>query len=297
MWVLPVAVTGAMIALVLWQSERDHLAHLPDGYVRTDVGAFELYHPAGMETQATQIAESAQDFIDRVVPAFTPLLGELQPPWQSVRVTLFTTHNEFSTFASQTLAEDLSHSGGYFETGSLQIVLVLSQLSKDNGMGIRHEVAHLLLARGGGRVGTNMPTWLNEGLATWLETADPTDLERPSHVPDWVKLIAMSTEPPPVWSIVTADPQAFSQADNAVHYAYSALLVRFLVGYDPDRFWSWARDAREGRATDLAGFVGAVGPLGDLDAAWTGAMQAWRPMWARELAEEGERAARIRLPE
>ena len=159
-------------------------------------------------------------------------------------------------------------------------------------MGIRHELAHLLVGRGGGRFGTAMPVWLNEGLATWLETADPQRPDGPAPVSDWVRLVAAVAPAPTLETLTSATSADFMSTHNEVAYAYSNLLVAFLIEADAEGFWELARAAREGQGGDLDALVARLGPVDKLEAAWARAMSARRARFATTLSEQSERTHR-----
>ncbi len=289
----PVVIIAAVLLGVKKLAQLEHTGNLPDGYERLELGRFEVHYAMGHEGDARQVAGAAEVFIERAVAAWSPLLGDLEPPGGSFRLTLFAGRADFERFASATLSDDLSHNGGYFDTATLEIVLVMSEIEDQNAMGIRHEVAHMLIGRGGGRFGTRMPAWLNEGLATYLETADVDRPERPAPVAEWVRLVAAVSAPPRVEDIVSAERAAFSAAGNEVYYAYSNLLVHFLMRRSAARFWRFAKAARDGRGLDFQGLLKHFGPSDTLEAAWTGAMEAARAQYAIELGEKVDRLRRL----
>ncbi len=290
---LPLAIAAAVIVGVIKLSDYEHANNLPDGYERMERGRFEVHYPRGLRGEASRVVDAAEVFIELAVESMSPLLGDLTPPTGPFRLTLFADRADFERFASATLDDDMSHNGGYFDTMTLEIVLVMSEVESETGMGIRHEVAHMLVGRGGGRYGTKMPAWLHEGLATYLETADPKRPGDPARVAQWVRMVSAVNAPPTVAEIVGANRRAFSGEGNDVYYAYSNLLVHFLMRRSADRFWRFARAAREGRDLDLDGLLKHFGPHDLLEAAWTGAMEAARTQYATELGERIDRLRKV----
>ena len=242
-----------------------HAGQLPDDYQSFNTERFQVYHPEGLEGRAKAIVEEAEAFLLQAPLAFSPFLGDLTPPERQVRLTLFRNQEEFIRFTQDSLQEDMSSNGGYFDAANLEIVLVLTKSNADS-LGIRHEVAHLLVARGGGRFGTEMPRWLNEGLATWLETADVSAPGSSGLLADWVRLVAAATAVPPgIQEIVAFDGKDFRSENNDLVYAYSNLLIHFLMHHSQERFFAFARSVLEGKPADVDRFEGAFGSVTNLE--------------------------------
>jgi hypothetical protein len=291
MTILPLAIAAATLVAIIKLSDYQHRSNLPEGYVALEAAGFEVYHPPGLEGLARRVAESATAYMTAAAQGWGSRLGGLEPPSEPIRLTLFPSHADFEQFGSSALSEDLSHNGGYFDAATMEIALVLPESHPSDlaDMGIRHEIAHLLIARGDGRYGTQMPVWLNEGLATWLETADPAQPDGPASVSDWVRLVAAASPPLTLQAVTAASSASFSSEGNEVYYAYANLLVHFLVDRVPDRFWGFARDARDGDATDFTAFVQRFGPLEPLEKRWQEAMATARQRYVVELSEAAER--------
>ncbi len=291
MAVLPLAIAVGTLVAVKKLADMEHRKHLPEGYVMHEVDGFEVYHPPGLKDTAARVAESASEFARGAATAWGRRLGGLEPPSEPVRLTLFPDHAHFQRFASSSLSEDVSHNGGFFDAATLEIALVVADLEAGGAedMGIRHEVAHLLIGRGGGRFGTRMPVWLNEGLATWLETASFSSPDGPAPVARWVRMVAAVEPPLSLKRLTAASPASFQSRGNEVYYAYANLLVHFLVDRVPDRFWAFAKAARDGESADYDALVEAFGPAGKLEDAWQNAMERARNRWAVELSEAAER--------
>jgi len=207
----------------------------------------------------------AEAFVGIVRAALEPRLGDLEPPSRRIRLTLFASHEEFAEFTSGTLSEDLSHNGGYFDVRQLEIALVLTDEGATR-LGMRHEVAHLLIARGGGQEAYSMPAWLTEGLATWIESldsgADPL-------VAFWVADLARRQRAsPPIGEILDTTQRSFTESGNDATYAHANLLVHFLIERFGAGFWAYVRDAREGDAQGRRAFERQFGRLTDLEAGW-----------------------------
>jgi len=291
---LPFLIIAAVYVLLGRIGEWNHSRRLPDGYEHLSEGAFEVYYPPGREMDARAVVAAGVEFLERLPTAWQGRLGDLEPPVGPFRLTLFANSSDFTEFASDTLSEDLSHNGGYFDVVHLEIVLVLSELDQDNGMGIRHELAHLLLARGGGRMGTRMPSWLNEGLAMYLETAGlTTDAAATAPVQALVQLIALAKEAPQLETLLQAENQRFSQVDNDLYYAYSNLLVHYLIEAQPVAFWAYVRSVLNGGEVGMETFVEAFGELSTVEADWRAGLERARTRFAIGMGEYIDRGGSV----
>ena len=286
-WALaPFVIVGLLYAVLTLYGRWTHQRDLPDDYEREEIGRFEVYYPPEARGQVERIVAGGERFLETAGEEYGELLGGVEPPSGTIRLTLFRNDEEFERFASGALDEDLSHNGGYYEATRNEIALVMSAVDDVDQMGIRHELAHMLLARGGGQWGSSVPPWLTEGLATWLETTDVEARALGARVQQWVKMVVVVTSTPPVQAVVGVDSDAFSREGNHVAYAYSALLVHFLVRRSARAFWAYTRAARSGEAKGASGVTDFFGDLDALDA-------DWQP-WVRE-ARHGFAAA-LRTP-
>jgi hypothetical protein len=264
--VAPVLALALGIWSLFYLSSWQHSQELPGNYRSFVTRHFEVHYPDGYLDRAVAVVKAAEAFLRDGPRAFASRLGDLTPPERRIRLTLFASHEEFASFAQTTLSEDMSSNGGYFDALRLEIVLVLTADNIDS-LGIRHEVAHLLVARGGGRFGTKMPRWLNEGLATWLETADLSEPGRSGPIVGWIKLVAAARgKSPTIGEILNFTDNDFRSADNDLAYAYSNLLVHFLVDIDEKPFFQFAKDVREGTYNGRAGLEHYFGAISRLDA-------------------------------
>ncbi|MFT5431541.1 MAG: hypothetical protein ACI9OJ_002238 [Myxococcota bacterium] len=257
----PVLILAAVWLLLSRMSQWSTSPGVPDGYERFDAERFTVYCAPENRKAAKALVDEAGQFAMRTAEAFSPLLGDLTPPDDPIQVTLFGNQKDFATFASSALSEDLSQNGGYFDVVNLEIAVVMTD-SAGTRLGIRHEVAHLLLARDGGRRGSTLPPWLNEGLATYLEVADPNAPNDPPDIAQWVaKIAAQTPTAPPIPTITESVQDAFIEAGNEVAYAHANLLVHFLIARDADRFWRFARQSRDGAADTFAETFGSPDQL------------------------------------
>lgn len=273
---LPIAAVVGVVLLLPRLAAWTHLSELPDGYETFRQGPFEVFHPPGRRGLAEEMTSEATAFMGRVDRAWSAHLGDLSPPERGYRLTLFETHAEFERYASDRSGDDYSHSGGYFDLAESHIVLVLG--AGDGARGIRHEVAHLLIAHGGGRFASRMPLWLNEGLATFVETADPDRPSAEGLVAKWARMVAGLVEAPSLERVMGLGTAAFRGSGNIAAYGFANLLVHYLLRRDPEAFWRFARAAREEGANDPSRY------FGDADALEAG--------WRAFLAEVGVGAAR-----
>ena len=245
LWAIaPIAVIALTIGALRVGGALMHQADLPDNFSTRSQGNFEVFYPEERGDDADQIVRDGAAFLRAAPSAWGDRLGGLEPPPGKVRLTLFRDGAELTRFASDTLKEDLSQNGGYFDTATLEIALVLSKRRDDNSLGIHHELAHMLIQRGGGRFGSKMPPWLSEGLAVWMETANPAKPDGPAPVSMWVKMVCVATGTPTLNQLTATDSGAFTSSGNEVAYAYSNLLVHFLLEQRASDFWVYARRTR-----------------------------------------------------
>lgn len=240
----PIAVIALTIGALRVGGALLHQADLPHNFATRSQDNFEVFYPEERGDDADQIVRDGVAFLRAAPRAWGDRLGGLDPPPGKVRLTLFRDGTELTQFASDTLKEDLSQNGGYFDTATLEIALVLSKRRDDNYLGIHHELAHMLIQRGGGRFGSKMPPWLSEGLAVWMETADPAKPDGPAPVSMWVQMVCVATGTPSLSRLTATNSGAFTASGNEVAYAYSNLAVHFLLELRAPEFWATARRTR-----------------------------------------------------
>lgn len=91
-------------------------------------------------------------------------------PAKRFRVLIFGTDEEYQTFGKEFLAGSTEHSGGMF-IGSLNLLLIRDRGNLDDTRSVLfHEAFHQFMHR----YVVNPPTWLNEGLAMYYGSAEPT---------------------------------------------------------------------------------------------------------------------------
>ena len=269
-----------------------HLAELPQGFVATETERFEVFYAPETEEQKRRMVEAGEVFIDRFASRYGEAFGGLKPPSNRIRLTLFRNHTEFKQFARSTLRMDLSNNGGYCDAANQEIVLVLSKVGHDfsgimgsqhspdrpgldmpsreeaDVMAMRHELVHYMIERGGGDFGSQAAPWLSEGLAGIFEMPDPGD-GNPPELAVWAQVILATTSKPlPIKTIVTATPEAFRGASNLVIYSFSSLLVRFLWREDKQTLFSYVRAMRDGEKAGWNRFKSHFEFNGEMSKRW-----------------------------
>ena len=243
--VVPIAFLVGALGLLFVIESAEHLGSLPEGYAQLDQGDLEIYYPRDRAKQANAVAADASRFIAELPVGYGALLGSVARPPGPLRITLFRNHDELVTFAADELQADFSNNGGYCSTATQEIEAVLDELVGHEGRAIRHELAHLLLGRGGGQIGTRIPPWLEEGLAVWFETAPPASAALPGPLSAMTAVLAArAPRTPTLGEIVDFRTANFRSAGNSRTYAFASLLVRFLVADAGDRFWHYVRMLR-----------------------------------------------------
>ena len=126
------------------------------------------YYGEYVEQRAQTILEAAEETLENMAP----LLGIT--PTEPLRIVSYNNYRHMSAalpFRSQAVREQLQTSGMAFDDE--RVLLVLGFDATITGT-VSHEFIHLLVAEAAGRTRTQVPAWLNEGLAEY-GNIDPTD--------------------------------------------------------------------------------------------------------------------------
>lgn len=126
------------------------------------------YYGEYVEQRAQTILEAAEETLE----IMGPLLGI--EPTEPLRIVSYNNYRHMSAalpFRSQAVREHLQTSGMAFDDE--RVLLVLGFDATIEGT-VSHEFIHLLVAEAAGRTRSQVPAWLNEGLAEY-GNIDPTD--------------------------------------------------------------------------------------------------------------------------
>ena len=125
------------------------------------------YYGEYVEQRAQTILEAAEETLE----SMAPVLGI--EPTEPLRIVSYNNYRHMSAalpFRSQAVREQLQTSGMAFDDERVLLVLGFDATVKGT---VSHEFIHLLVAEAAGRTRTQVPAWLNEGLAEY-GNIDPT---------------------------------------------------------------------------------------------------------------------------
>ena len=126
------------------------------------------YYGEYVEQRAQTMLEAAGQSLEIMAP-----LLEIEPT-EPLRIISYNNYRHMSTalpFRSQAVREQLQTSGLAFDDERVLLVLGFDATVKGT---VSHEFTHLLVAEAAGRARSQVPAWLNEGLAEY-GNIDPTD--------------------------------------------------------------------------------------------------------------------------
>lgn len=126
------------------------------------------YYGEYVEERARTVLAAAEAAMDRMVP----VLG-IQPT-EPLRIVSYNNYRHMSAalpFRSQAVQEQLQTQGMAFSDERVLLVHGFDATVKGT---VSHEFTHLLVSEAAGRAGSQVPAWLNEGLAEY-GNIDPTD--------------------------------------------------------------------------------------------------------------------------
>ena len=126
------------------------------------------YYGEYVEERANTVLQAAEDAMDRMVP----VLGI--EPTEPLRIVSYNNYRHMSSalpFRSQAVREQLQTQGMAFVD---ERVLLVNGFDATATGTVSHEFTHLLVSEAAGRGYSQVPAWLNEGLAEY-GNIDPTD--------------------------------------------------------------------------------------------------------------------------
>jgi hypothetical protein len=166
-------------------------------------------------------------------------LGITRPEKSRIKILLHATNQDYARYWRENSRIDMESAGKYrFADRTIGLrmrgerELILSTF--------RHETIHMLLDIAGisGSAGSQLPPWINEGLAQYFESGFKGGTTKSYDYTD-KRMV-------PIERLVKLTPKEFVQKDKAFHhYRESCLLVAFLMDYNEqlyrDRFLNWVQ--------------------------------------------------------
>ncbi|RME84556.1 MAG: hypothetical protein D6785_05415, partial [Planctomycetota bacterium] len=227
-------------------------SHLPSGYQKTETRFFRVFYPSSKKEDVLELAKEGEAYLEWFLEDVGKRLGGFEKPKYHINLIFLDSHLDFRKFAVKELEKDLAFNGGYFNPLTGDIALVLGKDPAKNLRGLRHELTHYLLNRGGNMFASGFPAWLSEGLAIYFEKVEP-DLE------PWIyQTVGEENRILPIAEVLSFSRADFSALGNRKAYAYSALLV-YLISQEP-KFWNYLQETRWGRKKTLEDFYSYFGP-------------------------------------
>ncbi len=157
---------GAMVRteeqVFIYEDNRFEWREVSDGLITVS------YYGEYVEERARTILEAAKESMDKMVP----VLGIA--PTQPLRIVAYNNYRHMSAalpFRSQAVREDLQTQGMAFSDERVLLVHAFDQTVTGT---TSHEFTHLLVHEAAGPAISQVPGWLNEGLAEY-GNIDPTD--------------------------------------------------------------------------------------------------------------------------
>ena len=179
------------------------------------------YYGEYVEQRANTVLEAAAEAMELMVP----LLGIA--PTEPLRIVSYNNYRHMSTalpFRSQAVREQLQTQGMAFDNERVLLVHGFDATVKGT---VSHEFTHLLVAEAAGRGRSQVPAWLNEGLAEF-GNIDPTDNYEAA-----LRYGIYTRRLKPLWF-----QQSFSGSPNDIIIAYGQgqSVVNFLINrFGPDK--------------------------------------------------------------
>ena len=226
------------------------------------------YYGEFVEKRARTVLETSQKTMDNM----GKLLGI--NPIDPIRIISYNNYRDMSRglpFRSQAVREELRTEGQAWSRE--RVLLVLSSGTTVTGIA-SHEFTHILVAEAAGPFVTNVPAWLNEGLAEF-GNVDPTP------VYDRALAYAVYTRRlKPLWHLHDLGGES---DDILIGYGHGLSVVRYLIAiYGEEKIAELLQQFRKGLNTDQALRATYNFDQRDLDAEWRGAIGL------KALGEEGE---------
>ena len=196
------------------------------------------YYGEYVEQRANTVLEAAKESMEIMVP----LLGI--EPTEALRIVSYNNYRHMSSalpFRSQAVREQLRTQGMAFD--SVRVLLVHGFDATVKGT-VSHEFTHLLVAEAAGRGRSQVPAWLNEGLAEY-GNIDPTDSYEAA-----LRYGIFTRRLKPLWF-----QRTFSGEPNDIIIAYGQgqSVVNFLInGFGPAKMAELFRVLQKTLDIDLA---------------------------------------------
>ena len=196
------------------------------------------YYGEYVEQRANTVLEAAEESMEIMVP----LLGI--EPTEALRIVSYNNYRHMSSalpFRSQAVREQLRTQGMAFD--SVRVLLVHGFDATVKGT-VSHEFTHLLVAEAAGRGRSQVPAWLNEGLAEY-GNIDPTDSYEAA-----LRYGIFTRRLKPLWF-----QRTFSGEPNDIIIAYGQgqSVVNFLInGFGPAKMAELFRVLQKTLDIDLA---------------------------------------------
>ena len=189
-----------------------------------------------------QRANTVLDAAERAMEIMVPLLGIA--PTEPLRIVSYNNYRHMSAaipFRSQAVTEQLQTQGLAFTDERVLLVHGFDATVRGT---VSHEFTHLLVAEAAGRANSQVPSWLNEGLAEY-GNIDPTDAYEAA-----LRYGIYTRRLKPLWF-----QQSFTGTPNDIIIAYGQgqSVVNFMINqYGPDKMSALFVALQETLDIDLA---------------------------------------------
>jgi hypothetical protein len=185
-----------------------------------------------------------------------------------VVVLLFKDHERLKAYHGPRYRDQsIEFNAGMYEPIAGTIALISSHFSRTEDLrrGLYHETTHMVLDRLVQGHEHDWSLWLNEGLATFLESSfeEPgVGFQLGRLGPEHLALVA-GARSISVRDILALEPEDFRGPDNSKAYAMSAVFVAFLLegegGKNRQPFWRYVAKEREPGPVDTGAFERILG--------------------------------------
>ena len=199
----------------VYQDNRFEWETVVDGLITV------YYYSEYVRGRAETVLEAAQKNLEKMLP----VLGIT--PTEPLRIVLYNNYRHMATalpFRSQAISEGLQTQGMAF---SNERVLLVHGFDPTVTGTVSHEFTHLLVAEAAGKAISQVPSWLNEGLAEW-GNIDPTDDYEAA-----LRYGIFTRRIKPLWYL-----GAFggTPEDIIIAYGQSRSVIEYMIGnYGPER--------------------------------------------------------------
>lgn len=173
-----------------------------------------FYHGEDAEEKARTVLEAADQALERM----SPVLGIA--PTEPLRIITYNNYREMVLvvpFRSRATSEQLQTQGIAFSDERVLLVLGLDPTVRGT---VSHEFTHLLVAEATGRAHTQVPAWLNEGLAEY------GNIDQSDEYPTALRFAISSGRLKPLWYLrtFTGTPR-----DIIIAYGQSRSVIQYMV--------------------------------------------------------------------